>query len=337
MSRTADLSTAIQHALRAPSVHNTQPWRWRIGPDGVQLHADWTRHLAWTDPDRRDLVLSCGAALHHLRVALAAQGVAVHVDRLPDAENEGHLATVTVPPGTPDRETAALFPAIFRRRTERRQMGHRAVPATLLSELAARAHRENTRVLPVTGTDMRNRLISTLRTAAHEQAVAPGYAAELQLWTHRYAGSHDGVAVENVAASPPGLVGESPLREFPRAGLAQPRNPAGSGAPDDAAELLIFATTHDDHLAWLRAGEALSAVLLEATNRGLATTPLSQGIEMSNTRDEVRQRILRTSEYPQLVLRVGWPAPRTTDIPATSRRDLRSVLTVMKPAASHQS
>ena len=75
MSRTADLTAAVEHALRAPSVHNTQPWRWRIRPDAVELHADWNRHLVATDPDRRDLVLSCGAALHHLQVALAARGL----------------------------------------------------------------------------------------------------------------------------------------------------------------------------------------------------------------------------------------------------------------------
>jgi hypothetical protein len=66
------LSPAVEQALRAPSVHNTQPRRWRITPSGIELHADGDRHLAATDPDRRDLVLSCGAALHHLQVALAA-------------------------------------------------------------------------------------------------------------------------------------------------------------------------------------------------------------------------------------------------------------------------
>ena len=84
MSRTADLTAAVEHALRAPSVHNTQPWRWRIRPDAVELHADWDRHLVATDPDRRDLVISCGAALHHLEVALAARGLTAQVRRMPD-------------------------------------------------------------------------------------------------------------------------------------------------------------------------------------------------------------------------------------------------------------
>ena len=108
--RPAELITAVEHALRAPSVHNTQPWRWRITDDAVQLHADWNRHLVATDPGRRDLVLSCGAALHHLLVALAAQGLAVQVDRLPDPEDSGHLATVTVRPGAGHPADAGAVP-----------------------------------------------------------------------------------------------------------------------------------------------------------------------------------------------------------------------------------
>ena len=74
MSRTPQLEHAVEHALRAPSVHNTQPWRWRIDPaDGVvELHADRGRQLTATDPDGRDLLISCGAALGHLAVALRA-------------------------------------------------------------------------------------------------------------------------------------------------------------------------------------------------------------------------------------------------------------------------
>jgi nitroreductase len=105
MSRTADLATAVEHALRAPSVNNTQPWQWRIRPDSVELHADWNRHLMATDPDRRDLLLSCGAALHHLEVALAARGLAVQVRRMPEPEDRGHLATVAVRQARPTPRT----------------------------------------------------------------------------------------------------------------------------------------------------------------------------------------------------------------------------------------
>ena len=122
-------------------MHNTQPWRWRITDDVIQLHADWNRHLAATDPGRRDLVISCGAALHHLLVALAAQGLEVQVDRLPDPDDSGHLATVTVRPGAGHVADAALFPAIERRRTDRRRMSHRPVPSELLQVLTEQAQR----------------------------------------------------------------------------------------------------------------------------------------------------------------------------------------------------
>src|SRR6476620_3890280 len=56
------LTRAVGRALRAPSVHNSQPWQWRISDGVVELHADPDRHLVGTDPDRRDLVISCEAA-----------------------------------------------------------------------------------------------------------------------------------------------------------------------------------------------------------------------------------------------------------------------------------
>ncbi|MDT7613701.1 MAG: hypothetical protein QOF00_1148, partial [Pseudonocardiales bacterium] len=77
MSSAPDLAAAVTRALCAPSVHNTQPWRWRIRTAAAELHADPRRQLDATGPDRRDLVISCGAALHHLQVALAARDLAV--------------------------------------------------------------------------------------------------------------------------------------------------------------------------------------------------------------------------------------------------------------------
>ena len=145
------------------------------------------------------------------------------------------------------------------------------------------ARRTGALLLPVTGTAMRHRLTATLTEAAHRQEFTPGYAGELQLWTRRYAAGRDGVPAASVAAPPTGLTGPSPLAPVP----PRPARPAaaapGHGSADDAAELLVIATVHDDPIDRLRAGEATSAVLLAATALGLATTPLSQGIEVDVT------------------------------------------------------
>jgi nitroreductase len=330
------LCTAVEQALRAPSVHNTQPWRWRITPNSIELHADGDRHLAATDPDRRDLLLSCGATLHHLQVALAALDLPVRVHRLPDPENLGHLAIIEILPSSAgpadsdradsDRADAALARSIDRRRTERRRMSHRPVPAGHLADLAEHAARLGANLLPVTDIALRQRLVAALTAAAHDQDDTPGYEAELRMWTRRYAGAHDGIPAANVSPPPVGLGGVSPLRRFPRATLTQPPQQPGHGPADDAAELLVITTPGDDPLDRLRAGEATSAVLLAATGFGLACTPLSQALEVDASRQAVQIEVLHTPDQPQLILRIGWPADSSADLPPTPRRALHSVL-----------
>jgi nitroreductase len=321
-----DLAAAVTHALQAPSVHNTQPWRWRIRPDAVELHADPGRHLDATDPDRRDLVISCGAALHHLRVALAAAGHAVDVSLLPDPENRHHLATARVRPGRADAAAAALFGAIDRRRTDRRRMSHTPLDAAHVRSVVAAARDAGGLLVPVTTADMKQLLVTALDDAARRQAFVPGYAAELRMWSSRYAAARDGIPADTIARTPVGLAGPTALRPFPHGTLHQPADPEGPRSPEDAASLFVVATACDGVIDRLRAGEATSAALLTATRLGLATTPLSQGIEVGRTRELIRHEVLHIPEHPQLLLRIGRPAAHAGEIPPSPRRDLWSVL-----------
>jgi hypothetical protein len=323
MTRNSDLVTAVEDSLRAPSVHNTQPWRWRFRGTGVELHADCGRRLTATDPEGRDLILSCGCALHHLRVALAARGVGCTVGYAPDPDDGMHLATVTPTANPPDEVAAALYQQITRRHTERRRMSHRPVPPALLAELAEQAHHAGARLIPIADAAIRERLTAAFRDAAARQRFVPGYAAELQLWTRRTAGGRDGIGAANLAEP---LEAGFPLRTFPEHGqLAQPRPAPGDADTADSAELAVIVTNGDGTTERLRAGEALSAVLLHATKLRLATTALSQATEVAETRGAVR-RTLETFRQPQILVRVGWPATTAEELPATPRRDLHSVL-----------
>ena len=313
---------ALQRAQRAPSVHNTQPWRWRLTDVGVELYADRTRHLVDTDPDQRDLIISCGAALHHLRVALAAAGLAAEVNRLPNPENRDHLATIHLRPGSPEPADASLARAIELRRTDRRRFSAQPVSAGVLADLTADAAANGTLLHPVTDDASRRQLIAVLVEAATQQRHIPGYSAELTIWTRRYSDAHDGVPAESRPAAGAQPLGVG-LRPFPPGRLTSPTYPS---EPDqDGSTLLVLTTTGDSMVDQLRAGEATSAVLLAATRHRLATTPLSHALEVAHTRRQLASRVLRTPDVAQLVIRVGWATSGLEPAP-TPRRPLESVL-----------
>ena len=128
-------------ATLAPSVHNSQPWHWGVGEQSLHLYADPSRYLPHSDPDRREMLLSCGAALHHCTVALAATGWHATVHRLPDAARPDHLASVTVEPQDPDDLDVMLAAAVGRRRTDRRTFSSWPVPWGDIALMGARAAR----------------------------------------------------------------------------------------------------------------------------------------------------------------------------------------------------
>jgi hypothetical protein len=323
----AALLGAIELAVRAPSVYNSQPWRWRVGPGGVDLFADPDRHLLAIDPDGRDLLLSCGAALHHLVVALAGLGCAARVERFPDPEDSAHLARVTPLDSVPAPDVASLVAAVARRRTDRRRFGADPVDGALLDGLVDRAAGCGADLHVVAG-DARTQLLGLITASASLQRQQAGYAAELARWTGRYAAARDGIRSDTVASGTgaagtgaAGLPGDVPMRPFPRADLAQPPHSLEHGGEHgDASVLMVLSSRSDDRLGALRAGEDASAVLLAATGTGLATTPLSQPLEVTSTRAAIGDRIVGPQLFPQLVLRVGWARPGAPDLAPTPRR-----------------
>ena len=306
------LEAAARQALHAPSVFNTQPWRWRITTDTLELRADPDRQLAATDPDGRLLTLSCGAALHHARVFLAAAGWAVTVERRPDPADPALLARLRATgPAHLDVAAARLVDAIPRRRTDRRAYGDRPVPEPVLARLRAAVEAEDAHLHIVRPDQMPMLAVSTGRAADAELA-DPEYREELRRWTDRPAGSGDGVPTATAVRPGPRRV---PLRDYAPGGAAGLT--AGADFDRGAAYLILFGE-QDEPAAWLRGGEALSALLLTATAEGLASAPLSDAIEVAWPRRMMRDLLAGIGD-PYLVVRVGWgpddalpPAPRRT-------------------------
>jgi len=309
------IRAAVELGSHAPSVHNSQPWRWRLDGRSLLLQADLRRWLPATDADGRDLVVSCGAVLHHTRIALAASGLHAVVHRIPDPARADDLAALELSPRNPVDADVELAATILRRRTDRRRFSTWEVPASMQATLVQRAAEQGALLRVVTGR-ARRRLESALRDAAAAQDDTPAYRTETAVWSGAES-SDDGVPAANLLVEPPD---PAHGRRFTPGRIEQ--DPAGE---PDGALLAVIGTASDDTLSQLRAGEALSAVLLHANLLGLASCPLSQVLEVDDTRRVLRDDVLDGAISPQLVLRLGFPPPGAP-LPATPRRPIAEVL-----------
>lgn len=305
------IRAAMLLAGRAPSVHNSQPWRWRARPDGLDLYAEPDLHLRSIDPDRRDLILSCGASLHHAVTALAALGWQARIQRFPDPADGTHLAALTVQTHQPNELDLTLAAAIPHRRTDRRRYGSRQVSPADVALMGARAARAGVTLRRVESVA---NLAEVIERAAALHARDIDYLHELTEWSGRY-GSQAGVPARNTPVPDP--TAPVPGRFFAGTALAQP---PGSANIEDNGIVVALGTRDDDDLARLRAGEATSLVLLTATALGLATCPITEPLEIADTRASLRAEIFEDNAFPQMLLRIGWAVPGSDPLPATPRR-----------------
>jgi len=305
-----EVERVLELAALAPSVHNTQPWRFLPAHDRIEVHPDLTRRLPATDPEDRELRLACGAALFNLRLAVRARGIRPLVSLPPGGDA---LAAVRRGGRLPaDEEVRRLLAAVPARRTNRKPFRDVPVPVAHRRALVRAAERERSWLHVVTGPEQRFRLQQLVAKAHRAQAGDERVRAELAAWTGRRSG--DGV--------PPGSAGVRPapqdewaLRDFG----AGERPPGKDYEPDPL--VVVLCSFYAGPPAELQTGQALQRVLLTATSLGLSASFLSQPVEVRPVRDELR-RALGGMVVPQAVLRLGFGSP----VPRSPRRAVRDLL-----------
>ena len=307
----------VSLATRAPSVHNTQPWVWHLHGDRIDLCADDSRRLEATDPQGRELVMSCGAALHHLRVAAGASGLRPDVTRLPDPDRPDLLATIRFSSAPRPPTSAADLRAIHDRCTDRRRFTSWPIPDDRLRLLTQAVKDDGGDAVALTDVTDRFRVELMAAQAHRVQQRDTAIAAEAKRWVDR--GAYDGLAPDHLPA---------------RAGIADtlPNRFTDGLLPDDDRELetadglIVLCGNDDTRSCWLRAGESLSVLWLKAVQGGLSVVPLSQVVEVTETRAAMQHQVLNDLAVPMLLVRVGWQAISRSQLEATPRRPLDDVL-----------
>jgi nitroreductase len=302
------LADAIASAGYAPSIHNTQPWRWWcLDDDTVNLYLERSRVRSVTDPDLRQAILSCGAALHHVRTTLAAEGWRAAVTRMPDPADQDHFAHVRVEQSAPpDRAAVRHVRTIALRHTNRRPVTGAPVGREDLRAITTSVQAEGA-WLHLLRPDQVPELAAAAGQAQHTDEGQPEWLAELAYWTDAAVLARTTIPYAVAQHSPPTTVAGHDADD-----------PPISARRDRSALFAILYGRSDEPRDWLRAGEALSAGWLTATERGISVLPLSAPVEVPAARDTMR-RFLSYLNHPFLVLRLGTVDAADADAPHTPR------------------
>ncbi len=311
----------LKYAILAPSGHNTQPWLFRLADDGIEIYADRRRALAVVDPSDRELTMSCATALFHLRVAMRHFGIDPVVSLLPRSDHLDLMARIR--PGAAHEPTLndhRLFMAIKKRRTNREPFEDRAVPSPELDRLEMAARSEGAKLHVVRQTPQKRDLAALIAEADRRQASNPSFRRELAAWIHsNRSTSRDGIPGTAFGFGDLlSLAGPFVVRTFNWGeGQAARDQQLAEGSP----VLLVVTTPGDEPLDWLRAGQALDRVLLQAQAYDLHASYLNQPIEVPVLRPRVA-KLVNTDEHPQLILRMGYGSA----IEPTPRRRIRDMM-----------
>jgi nitroreductase len=315
------LQFLLHYAVQAPSTHNTQPWRFKLQGQAVELYAEQSRTLPVTDPQGREAIISCGAALFYLRVALHYFGYSGIVTLFPAPHTPDLLARVRLGRRrVPTDEDRRLFQAMRDRHTTRLPFTGEAVPESLCGALHAAAQQEGVWLQLIADPPARQAIAELIAAGDRLQWADPRFRQEQAAWVHLPQEGHlDGIPSRNLGLGD--LATYSAARTVRSFTIAEDQAGRDYLLAASAPLLGVITTAADRPLYWLVAGQALAHILLRATMAGLAASFLNQAIQVPALRPHLAEQLGQVG-YVQVLLRLG----RGPVVAPTPRRDACTVL-----------
>lgn len=286
-------------AALAPSVHNTQPWLLKFYDEYVSLYERVDRRLPRHDPLGRDRLISCGAALEHVLLAMRTRGWAPEFELRRDRTHPAEVARIRAADrAEPSDVDQRRYRAITARHSHRRPFAPRPVEPGLRRHLLGAHGVDGVVLRPIIETAVLARLVNhSARVLRADRA----YQRELTAWTAPVREPLPGAGVSSATRR---------VSTLPWTGLVTSRTvipDVGVLAGRLSREFLVLVETPDDGpLDHVRAGLAAEQTWLTATDAGLVGSVLTQSCQLHEVRAGLVES-LYLAGFPQLLLRFGHP------------------------------
>jgi hypothetical protein len=301
----------LQYAVLAPSSHNTQPWKFRIDGNRIDIFMDDERWLKVCDDDQRELHISVGCCLENLLVAADHFGLRDQVEYLPDASDPMHAATMELRDGTATERDSKLFQMIPVRHTNHGSYDGRPIPEDVLEKLSGCCTEPNIHVQLTSDNSIKQKIDALVVQADAMEFADPAFREELGYWIGQ------------------GVFGTSWLMSKIGKLAVTHINMGSSTAKKDSAVLMsspvlgLISSKDNSRETQIKVGQVYQRLSLTAASFGIWCQPMSQIVQVEETKQEVAK--LQTDPYlfPQLPFRLGFAE---SEKHRTPRRSVEEVL-----------
>jgi hypothetical protein len=307
----------VRYATLAANGHNTQPWKFAIRQETIEIHPDYSRHLPMVDPDNRELWISLGCALENLLLAARAAGYAPEI-AYPSADEIIRVQlTADRPQGSP------LFDAIPLRQTTRSVYDGRPVPAADLDKVQSLPLEMGVSLRLLTTPAEKETALAYVNEGNLRQYADRAFVDELVSWLRfnkkEAMATLDGLH-SRCSGNPavPRWLG----RMFVRGMKPQQQADADAEKFRSAAGAVVIASDSDDKAAWVRAGQLYERLALQMTALHVKSALLNQPIEVAALRGQFQSALNLESQLPQLLMRFGY----ANSLPRSLRRPVAQLL-----------
>jgi nitroreductase len=313
------LHDVVRLATLAANGHNTQPWRFRIGRDRIEILPDLARRTPIVDPDDHHLFVSLGCAAENLVLAAAAGGYRGDVRFDPAGDGAVVFAF-----GSGPQDHSPLTGAITQRQSTRTEYDGRPVGAADLKLLAATSRVAGVDLVLITDRAQMDRVRDIVVAGNSAQMADAAFVRELKSWIRfnpRQALTTNDGLFSAASGNPviPTWLGEA---IFPLFFRAEAENDKYARQLRSSAGIAVFLSERADKDHWVRAGRACQRFALQATALGLKVAFINQPVEIAGLRPELATLVRMPGRRPDIVMRFGYgPA-----LPYSPRRSVPTVL-----------